>query len=136
VDTVPDATAVVPGSTGDDLKYASNPANFEADRTRGNNDQRHRFVLSGSYDTNGLADGMSGVGKALATGWSFGAIFIAQSGQPYSARVGAVDLNNDGNNRNDLAPGTTRNQFELPKQVTFDARLARDIPAGHATVQI
>ena len=35
------------GNPGDDVKYASNPANFDADRTAGNNDQRHRFVLSG-----------------------------------------------------------------------------------------
>src|SRR5260370_14883370 len=34
----------------------------------------------------------------------------------YSARVGAVDLNGDGNTRNDLAPGTIRNQFVLPGQ--------------------
>jgi hypothetical protein len=53
-DTVPDATAVVPGSSTDDAKYASNPKDFEADRTVGNNDQRHRVVLSGMCDTNGL----------------------------------------------------------------------------------
>ena len=45
-DTVPDATAVVPGG-GDDAKFASNPADFDADRTVGNNDQRQRLVLSG-----------------------------------------------------------------------------------------
>ena len=45
-DTVPDATAVVPGNAGDDVKYASNPANFDVDRTVGNNDQRQRFVVS------------------------------------------------------------------------------------------
>ena len=63
-DTVPDATAVVPGNAGDDVKYASNPANFEADRTVGNNDQRHRLVLSGIYDTNGF-DKLQGVMGAL-----------------------------------------------------------------------
>jgi hypothetical protein len=48
-DTVPDATAVAPGNAGDDVKYASDPANLDADRTVGNNDQRHRFVLSAVY---------------------------------------------------------------------------------------
>ena len=42
-DTVPDATAVVPEGS-DDRKFASNPADFDADRAPGNNDQRHRFV--------------------------------------------------------------------------------------------
>ena len=135
-DTVPDATAVVPGNPGDDLKYASNPANFDADRTVGNNDQRHRFVLSGIYSTNGLADGMSGVARAIVRDWSFSAIFTAQSGQPYTARVGAVDLNGDGNNRNDIAPGTTRNQFRLPSIVTLDPRIAREFPIGRTRLQL
>src|SRR5439155_1350015 len=85
-DTVPDATAVVPGSSSDDAKYASNPANFDADRTVGNNDQRHRFVFSGMYDTNGLAEGKDGLARALIRGWDVSAIFTASTGQPYSAR--------------------------------------------------
>ena len=133
-DTVPDATAVVPGSSSDDAKYASNPGNFEADRTVGNNDQRHRFVFSGIYDTEGL--GGSAVRQAVLGGWTFGAIFTASSGQPYSARVGTADLNNDGNTRNDLAPGTVRNQFTLPKYYALDLRVARNIPvAGKLRVQ-
>jgi hypothetical protein len=136
VDTVPDATAVVPGNAGDDVKYASNPADFNADRTVGNNDQRHRFVVSGVYSTNGLASGLDGVAASLVKGWSFSAILTAQSGQPYTARVGAVDLNNDGNNRNDIAPGTARNQFRLPAVVTLDPRIARDIPVGRTRVQL
>jgi outer membrane receptor protein involved in Fe transport len=135
-DTVPDATAVVPGNAGDDVKYASNPANFDADRTVGNNDQRHRFVLSGVYDTNGLGDGLEGLARTLVKNWSFSAIFTAQSGQPYTARVGAVDLNGDGNTRNDIAPGTTRNQFRLPSIVTLDPRIARDFPIGDTRLQI
>jgi outer membrane receptor protein involved in Fe transport len=124
-DTVPDATAVVPGSSSDDAKYASNPANFDVDRAVGNNDQRHRIVVSGVWDTNGLGGTRQGVTKNLITGWSFSAILSAQSGQPYSARVGAVDLNRDGNTRNDYAPGTTRNQYTLPAQISFDPRVAR-----------
>ena len=68
----------------------------------------------------------------LVRNWSFSVIFTAQSGQPYTARVGAVDLNGDGNTRNDIAPGTVRNQFRLPSLVTFDPRIARDIPIGRA----
>ena len=135
-DTVPDATAVVPGNAGDDVKYASNPANFDTDRTVGNNDQRHRFVLSGVYDTNGLGNGLDGIMRSIVKNWSFAAIFTAQSGQPYTARVGAVDLNGDGNTRNDIAPGTTRNQFRLPAIVTLDPRIARDFPIRNARLQI
>ena len=57
----------------DDVKYASNPADFDADRTVGNNDQRHRFVASGVYSTNGLASGLDGFMASLVGGWSFSA---------------------------------------------------------------
>jgi outer membrane receptor protein involved in Fe transport len=135
-DTVPDATAVVPGNPGDDIKYASNPADFDADRTAGNNDQRHRFVASAVYGTRGLADSFDGLARTLLRDWSFSAIFTAQSGQPYTARVGGVDLNGDGNPRNDIAPGTVRNQFRLPAIVTLDPRIAREIPLGRARLQV
>ncbi len=125
-DTVPDATAVVPASS-DDAKFASNPANFDADRTAGNNDQRHRFVFSGVYAPEGAS--------TLSRGWTFAAIFTAQSGQPYSAYVNA-DINRDGNNRNDIAPGTIRNQYHLPAQVSLDPRVARDVPAGPVKLQL
>jgi hypothetical protein len=68
--------------------------------------------------------------------WSFSLIFTAQSGQPYTARVGAVDLNGDGNTRNDIAPGTVRNQFRLPTVVSFDPRIARDVALGPTKVQL
>jgi hypothetical protein len=135
VDTVPDATAVVPGNAGDDVKYASNPNRFDTDRTVGNNDQRHRFVLSAIYDTNRF-DGVQGWLGTLARNWTVSLILSAQSGQPYTARVGAVDLNGDGNTRNDLAPGTERNEFRLPSIVTVDPRITRDIPMGPARLQL
>jgi hypothetical protein len=133
-DTVPDATAVVPGSSTDDAKYASNPADFDADRTAGNNDQRHRFVFSGVYDSSGVGD--TTWTRVLLADWVISSIFTAASGQPYSARVGNVDLNNDGNTRNDYAPGTARNQFVLPNYYAFDLRVARTIPlAGRVAFQ-
>ena len=134
-DTVPDGTAVVPGG-GDDAKFASNPADFETDRTVGSNDQRHRFVTSGVYDTNGLGEGKAGLLGVLVRNWSLSGILTAQSGQPYTARAGVVDLNGDGNTRNDNAPGTTRNQFVLPSLVTLDLRVARSVPVRGADVQL
>jgi hypothetical protein len=126
-DTVPDATAVVP-SSADDAKFASNPSNFEDDRAPGNNDQRHRLVMSGVYTTDPARGTLLG-------GWTFAAILSAASGQPYSAYVSA-DINLDGNNRNDIAPGTTRNQYRLPAQVSFDPRIARDIRVAQAKLQV
>jgi hypothetical protein len=47
-----------------------------------------------------------------------------------------VDLNGDGNTRNDFAPGTARNQFFLPSYRALDIRVAREIPiAGRVRVQ-
>ncbi len=127
-DTVPDATAVVPGG-GDDAKFASDPSDFDTDRTDGANDQRHRFVASAVIDSNHWASGMEGVGGALAKDWTFAMIFVAQSGQPYSGYADR-DLNLDGNARNDIAPGTLRNQFRLPNNYSFDPRIARNIGLG------
>jgi outer membrane receptor protein involved in Fe transport len=135
VDTLPDATAVAPGV--DDAKFASNPLDFEVDRAAGQNDQPHRLVVSGLVTTNRATSGRPGLSGALARGWWFSGILTAQSGLPYSARVGAVDLNGDGNNRNDLAPGTRRSAFRLPPIVTMDVRVARTLPVkGRAQAQI
>jgi outer membrane receptor protein involved in Fe transport len=127
-DNVPDATAVVPASS-DDAKFASDPADFDVDRGPGNNDQRHRLVASAVYTTDPATHGR------LIGGWTFAGIFTAQSGQPYSAYVSA-DINNDGNNRNDIAPGTKRNQYRLPAQYSFDPRVARDFPIGGGKAQL
>jgi outer membrane receptor protein involved in Fe transport len=126
-DTKPDATAVVPGNAGDDSKYASNPADFEADRAPGDNDIRHRAVFSGLWDLS-YWSGSSGVTKALVDGWSVSWIASAQSGLPYNERV-SNDLNNDGNRFNDIVPGA-RNSHQLPSIFNIDMRLSKRIPMG------
>jgi hypothetical protein len=127
-DTVPDATAVVPEGS-DDRKFASNPADFDADKAPGNNDQRHRFVGSIIYTTDTFAANFDGAVETLLKDWNLSAIFTAQSGQPYSAYV-SVDINGDGNRFNDVAPGTKRNEFRLPAQVSLDPRVARNFRLG------
>lgn len=126
-DTKPDATAVVPGNAGDDAKYASNPADFEADRATGDNDVRHRAVVSGLWDIGAFADSGSAV-KAVLGGWSVSWIASAQSGLPYNERV-TNDLNNDGNRFNDIVPGS-RNAHRLPAIFNVDLRLSKRIPMG------
>jgi len=130
-DTVPDATAVVPEGS-DDRKFTSNPGDFDTDRAPGNNDQRHRFVASAVYSSNGFADRFDGVMKSFLSNWTISAIYTLQSGQPYSAYV-STDINRDNNRFNDIAPGTTRNQFRLPAQISLDPRVARDIPFSGTT---
>ena len=125
-DTVPDATAVVPEGS-DDRKFASNPADFEADYAPGNNDQRHRFVGSVVYTTDIFADRVGGMWEDILKDWTLSAIYTVQNGFPYSAYV-STDINRDLNRFNDLAPGTTRNQFRFPAHISLDPRVARNIP--------
>jgi outer membrane receptor protein involved in Fe transport len=123
-DTVPDATAVVPNG-GDDAKFASNPFDFSADDAAGNNDQRHRLVLSGVWDL-AYWKGSTGIRKYLLDGWSISGIATWQSGQPYSKTV-TNDLNRDGNTRNDIVPGS-RNSVYLPNFYNIDLRIDKKIP--------
>jgi hypothetical protein len=135
LDTKPDATSVVPGG-GDDAKQASDPKNFQADYAPGDADQRHRLVLSAywsiPYDRNGDA-----LERALFGGWSLSGIVTLASGQPYSPILSPLtDINNDGNNRNDRAPGFSRNSFNYPTFFSIDPRITKDIPIGGATLQV
>jgi hypothetical protein len=71
--------------------------------------------------------------RAILNDWRIAAVYSLQSGLPYSAYV-ASDLNGDGNRFNDIAPGTTRNQFRRTKEGRLDARLARDIAIKRVTI--
>ena len=126
-DNRPDATAVVPFSSGDDAKYASDPLNLNHDYTYGDNDVRDRIVLSGVWSLNDYTKGLTNsVTHALASGWSVSAIMYYQTGQPFTPNVNA-DLLGDGNPSNDIAPGFTRNSRRLPSQFSLDPRISRDI---------
>ncbi len=126
-DNKPDATAVVPGNAGDDSKYASNPADFDADKAAGDNDVRHRVVWSGLW-TPAYGRGATGLVHALASGWSLSWIASVQSGLPYSEVV-TGDLNRDGNPSNDIVPGS-RNSHRLETGYNVDMRLSRRIGLG------
>ncbi len=125
IDDAPDATSVVPFSGGDDAKMVSDPGNVRADRAAGVNDQRHRFVLSGVWNLN-YAQGFSGPAKQILGGWELSGILTAQSGQPYSAMVN-TDLNNDSNRSTDRTPGVGRNTFYLPRSVSLDPRITKNV---------
>jgi hypothetical protein len=102
------------------------PLGFDPDAERGpsTQDQRHRFVLSGTY----LAPG----DVQLST------IVTMASGRPFNILAG-TDLNGDGNGgafppdrarSNLLDPGSSvsRNAGTLPRQATVDARVSRRFP--------
>jgi len=131
LDTRPDATAVVPGGS-DDAKIVQYSTNLASDYGSGDNDQRHRYVMSGIWQLD-YAKNLNAVGRAILGGWELSGIFTAQTGQPYSAGVSA-DLNLDGNSRSDRFPGIGRNTFHLPKYVSLDPRVTKNIPI-HETVK-
>jgi hypothetical protein len=125
IDDMPDATAVVPFSSGDDAKMVQYPTIPSLDRGLSVNDQRHRFVTSGIWNLN-YANGMSAVPRAILSGWELSGIFTAQSGQPYSGVIGS-DLNGDSNRQTDRVPGFGRNTFTLPNNYSLDPRITRTV---------
>jgi hypothetical protein len=127
-DTKPDATAVVPGNPGDDAKYVSNPADFEADRAPGDLDQRHRLVFSGIWDADYFKTS-GGLTRALLGGWQLSWISTVETGLPYSRRITGTDVNRDQNPSNDIVPGS-RNGERLPAQYNTDLRLQKRITLG------
>ncbi len=135
LDTKPDATSVVPNG-GDDAKQVSDPRNFNVDRAVGDSDQRHRLVIS-AYWSMPYFRNAGGWKQAVLGGWSLSGIFTVASGQPYTPIVTPnTDLNNDGNNRNDIAPGYSRNSQNYPMFMTWDPRITKDIPIGPVNLQL
>jgi hypothetical protein len=132
-DDRPDATAVVPGT--DDPKFAQDPFDLHGDWAYGDNDVRHRVVLSGVWSLDSYASSIkSGFAHALLSGWSLSGIASYQTGQPYSALFSNnFDLNGDGNARNDRAPGFARNTFRLPAIFEVSPRITRDITIWNGT---
>jgi hypothetical protein len=127
IDDNPDATSVVPANAGDDAKIVENTLNIIGDRGLSVTDVRNRFVLSGIWNVGDYARGIeNSAARAILSGWSLSAIFAAESGRAYSAKVGG-DLNNDGNRFTDRVPGVKRNTFTGPGFASFDPRITRDI---------
>lgn len=125
LDNAPDATSVVPFSSGDDAKMVSDPGNIKADYASGVTDMRHRFVVSGVWDLN-YGKNLNRWARGVLGGWQLSSIFTAQSGQPYSALLGS-DLNNDSNRQTDRTPGVGRNTYTLPATYSFDPRITRTV---------
>jgi hypothetical protein len=93
-------------------------------RAPGDADRHHDVSISAMYDTSMLAVDRSGLSKRLIANWEWGFVYTLQTGRPFSAYVNG-DINGDRNAFNDLAPGTTWNQYRLPFQASLDPRIAR-----------
>lgn len=127
IDDRPDATAVVPGT--DDGKMVYDPLHIALDRATGDDDVPNRFVFSSVWQLDNYTRNFERRVRTVLGGWELAGVFNAQSGQPFTAVVNA-DLNNDGNNRNERAPGTSRNQFRLPSLYTVDPRITKNVNFG------
>src|SRR5207248_8030691 len=115
---------IVPGTNNGKMVNAPRPITL--DRAAGDSDVRTRFIFRGVWQLDSYARNMPRYARAIAGGWEVAGVFNAQSGQPYTALVSS-DLNNDGNSRNERAPGTARNQFRLPTIYTVDPRVTKNI---------
>jgi hypothetical protein len=126
IDTAPDATAVLPNNGGDDAKIVWDTLNPRLDKGLGDADIRHRFVFSGVWDINYLDRSGNVAVRYLLGGWQLSTIAQAQSGRVFSERVN-LDVNNDGNINNERVPFAPRNGLRLPKFVTYDLRVSKDV---------
>ncbi len=127
IDDNPDATAVVPFSSGDELKIVQNTLNPRDDRGLSLNDVRKRLVISGIWDLSPYTKAVDNPAlQTLLSGWSLSGIFTAEDGRPFTAKVGS-DLNNDSNARTDRVPGVGRNTLIGPSFVSLDPRVTREI---------
>jgi hypothetical protein len=127
IDDNPDATAVVPFSSGDELKIVQNTLNPRDDRGLSLNDVRKRLVISGIWDLSPYIKAVDNPAlRTLLSGWSLSGIFTAEDGRPFTAKVGG-DLNNDSNSRTDRVPSVGRNTLIGPGFVSLDPRVTREI---------
>ncbi len=123
IDDAPDATSVVPANLGDDVKQAQQSLLLRDERGPGNANVPHRVVISGLWNLDYFKG--HGPARVMLGGWEVSGILQASSNQPFSARLGRVDLNNDGNRDSDRAPGFGRNSFYQGRFVTFDFRTTK-----------
>ncbi|HEV2615677.1 MAG TPA: hypothetical protein VGU63_03595, partial [Candidatus Acidoferrales bacterium] len=112
--------------SSDDTKLVADPLDIRADKGPGNNDQRHRFVLSGVWNLNYASGLSSSIARGVLGGWELSGIFTAASGQPYSGFLG-FDLNGDSNRNTDRTPGLGRDTFYTPTFVSLDPRVTRNV---------
>ncbi|MEJ7608577.1 MAG: TonB-dependent receptor, partial [Bryobacteraceae bacterium] len=133
IDDNPSPVAVVP-DTGDDAAIVQDTLNTRDDRGAGDANVPHRFVGSVVWDIV-YANRLNSFARAFLGDWQLSLITEAASGLPYTIRVGQ-DVNNDGNPRNDRAPGFGRNTHRLPAFASLDTRVSKYIPVATERVRL
>jgi hypothetical protein len=127
-DTPSEPIAMILGDDGARRSLAQQGTVLDA-RTPGNNDQHQHLTVAATLDTTMAAANRRGFAKWLLKDWEYSLVYTWQTGRPFTAFVDG-DINGDFNASNDVAPGTTRNQYRLPYQNSFDPRLTRRIGLG------
>jgi hypothetical protein len=135
LDTTPDATSVVPGNAGDDVKVAQDTLLPNLDRGPGVSDIRHRFVLSGVWEINYANSLSNPLLKGILNDWQLGLITQAQSGRAFND-ITTSDPGNDSNSANDRTPGVGRSTIRGPEFATVDLRLSKDVPLQSERVRL
>lgn len=126
IDDKPDATSVVPFNSNDDSKQVQQSFLIRDDRGPGDSFTPHRFVGRGVWSLS-YFKGSNRYMNALLNGWEVGGIYQVSSNTPFSARMGTTDLNRDGNQYTDRAPGFGRNQYRRDTLNNLDINVSRFI---------
>ena len=118
-------------------KYASNPANFDADRTAGNNDQRHRFVAErGLRHRRARRAASTGFAHALVKAGRSAGSSPRSRGSP-TPRASARSISTATATRATTSRRERRaTSSGCRRSSPFDPRIARDIPLGRARLQL
>lgn len=100
-----------------------NANDIGAERSRSDNDQRHRVVLSGTLTS---PSGGTGLLRKALNGWLFSYIYTYTSALPFNIQI-PTDRNGD-TNFNDRPEGVGRNAGEGFDYRSLDLRLSRTFP--------
>jgi len=106
--TIDDGDSLNATTSGGEPALASNPFNLRADRGLANFDVRNVGVVNASYTLpfgpgKRLLTAASGVGKALASGWTLNSIVTLQGGFPFTPQL-SYNPSNTGDTRNPVRP--------------------------------
>ena len=87
----------------------------------GNNDVRHKVVVSAVYSPTWYKGDKHSLGNFVANGWTIAPIVAYYSGKPFDSFVG----NLNGSNGNGRFPLDARNAYRLPSVFNTDLRLSK-----------
>jgi len=95
-------------TSGGEPALASNPFNLRADKGLANYDVRNAGILNASYELpfgagKPFLSGVTGVSRALASGWTINSIVTLQGGFPFTPQL-SYNPSNNGDTKNPVRP--------------------------------